>query len=66
MAEIHVQPKKQNANTSWIWIALVLIIAAALAYFLTRDDSEAEENNQVSPAAPASQLDATTTYSLVA
>lgn len=54
MAEIHVQAKKNNTNTSWVWIVLVLIIAAAVIYFLTRDNTDADRDNQVTPAAPAS------------
>ena len=50
MAEIHVQAKKhQKANTSWVWIIVLVLLAAAAAYFLTRDDNEAQENNQVTP-----------------
>ena len=34
MAEIHVQTKKNNSNSSWIWIVLALIIIGAVVYYL--------------------------------
>lgn len=34
MADIHVEPKKQTPGTMWIWIVVVIVLAA-LVYFLT-------------------------------
>jgi uncharacterized membrane protein len=34
MAEIHVQAKKHNSSPAWIWIIAVVLIAAAVIYFL--------------------------------
>lgn len=42
MAEIHVEPKKQS-SPAWLWILVSLIIVAAVAYFLTRNNTT-EEN----------------------
>jgi lipid-A-disaccharide synthase-like uncharacterized protein len=39
MAEIHVQPKKQNASPAWIWILVVLALVVAVAYFLMRGNT---------------------------
>lgn len=33
MAEIRVEPKKQT-SASWVWIAIVVLLAAALVYYL--------------------------------
>jgi lipopolysaccharide export system protein LptC len=46
MADIHVQTKK-NTTPVWLWILLVLIIAAVI-YFITRnkDKSDNKEVNQ--------------------
>lgn len=33
MADIHVEPKKQTTGTMWIWVVVVLVLAA-LVYFL--------------------------------
>jgi len=56
MAEIHVQAKKPQANTSWVWIVLVVLIAAALIYFLTRDKDATDDNRTVAPANTTSYL----------
>lgn len=47
MAEIHVQAKKHsNASPAWIWIVVGLLIAAAVIYFLTRNNkTNAADNN---------------------
>jgi heme/copper-type cytochrome/quinol oxidase subunit 2 len=47
MAEIHVEPKKQASNTMWIWVVVVLVIAA-LAYFLVTRNRAAD--NTATPA----------------
>jgi lipopolysaccharide export system protein LptC len=46
MADIHVQTKK-NTTPVWLWILLVLVIAAVI-YFITRnkDKSDNKEVNQ--------------------
>ncbi|HJW16708.1 MAG TPA: hypothetical protein VJ499_06300 [Flavisolibacter sp.] len=46
MADIHVQTKK-NSTPVWLWIVLVLIIAAVI-YFITRnkDKNDSKEVNQ--------------------
>jgi flagellar basal body-associated protein FliL len=54
MAEIHVEPKKNTSNTSWIWIVLVLLIAAAIVYYLmTRNKTG---NNTTAPANTTGQI----------
>lgn len=49
MAEIHVEPKKQATNTMWIWIVVVLVIAALVYFLVTRnqasDTTTAPANN---------------------
>ncbi|HEU0109627.1 MAG TPA: hypothetical protein VFQ73_02070 [Flavisolibacter sp.] len=42
MAEIHVQPKKQSSSSIWLWVVLALV-AAAVIYFLTRDNDRNDE-----------------------
>ena len=37
MAEIHVESRK-HTSSAWIWILVSLIIIAAVAYFLTRNN----------------------------
>lgn len=48
MADIHVQAKKhQSSPTTWIWIVAVVLIAAAVIYFLiTRNNIEENKPNQ--------------------
>ena len=48
MAEIHVQTKKNQSNPAWIWIVVALLIAAAVIYFLTRNNTDdADKRNTV-------------------
>ena len=47
MAEIHVQTKKHQANSSPIWILVALVVIAAVVYFLMKNNNG---NNQVAPA----------------
>ena len=43
MAELHVETKKHNAGIpSWMWIVIGIVIAAAVIYFLTRNNKTAE------------------------
>jgi hypothetical protein len=44
MAEIHVESRK-HTSSAWIWILVSLIIIAAVAYFLTRNNRTGE--NQI-------------------
>ncbi len=44
MAELHVEPKKQNSPT-WIWILVSLAIVAIIAYFLLRDNTSTNDND---------------------
>lgn len=48
MAEIHVEPKKNNTNTNWIWIIIVLLIAAALIYYFV-SKNRTNRNNEANP-----------------
>ena len=41
MANIDVQTKKHTSSSVWMWILLVLV-AAAVIYFLTRDNNRNE------------------------
>jgi hypothetical protein len=41
MANIDVQTKRHTSSSVWMWILLVLV-AAAVIYFLTRDNSRNE------------------------
>jgi hypothetical protein len=43
MAEIHVESRK-HTSSAWIWILVSLIIIAAVAYFLTRNNRTDERN----------------------
>ena len=47
MAEIHVEPKKQ-ATPAWVWILVGLIIIAAVAFFITRNN-KTNETDAVHP-----------------
>ena len=44
MAEIHVEPKKHTSNSSWLWIVLAILIAAAVIYYLVTRNNTAEES----------------------
>ena len=44
MAELHVEPKKQNSSI-WMWILVALVILGVVAYFLLRDNKAGENNN---------------------
>lgn len=44
MAEIHVEPKKKSSAV-WPWVLLILAVAI-LAYFLTRNNDEANLEQQ--------------------
>lgn len=46
MAEIHVQTKKNTTSPMWIWIVVVLLIAAALVYILSRNN-RTERNDTI-------------------
>lgn len=48
MAEIHVEPKKNNTNTNWVWIIIVLLIAAALIYYFV-SNNKTNGNNEANP-----------------
>ena len=54
MAEIHVQAKKHRSNSTWIWIVLMLLVIAAVVYFVTRSN-ETDERNIVEPT-PAAKV----------
>ena len=66
MAEIHVQAKKQTTNTSWVWIVLLIVIAAAVIYFLTRNKDNTPEQNQVTPPNTSSYIQPATSVWQVA
>lgn len=47
MAEIHVQAKKhQHANSAWIWIVALVLIAAAVIYYLSTRNNKGQNNTQ--------------------
>lgn len=39
MAEINVQTKKHSSSPVWLWVLLILIVAAVV-YFLIRDKNK--------------------------
>jgi hypothetical protein len=41
MADIDVQTKRHSTSSTWLWILLALV-AAAIIYFLTRDNDRNE------------------------
>jgi hypothetical protein len=45
MAEIHVEPKKHQSTPAWVWILITLVILGLVAYFLTRNNTTASDNN---------------------
>ena len=52
MAEIHVQTKKHNTSSLWIWILVGLLIIAVVVYLIVRnnntDDKETINRNTTS------------------
>jgi hypothetical protein len=48
MAEIHVESRK-HTSSAWIWILVSLIIIAAVAYFLTRNNRTGENHINGNP-----------------
>jgi prolipoprotein diacylglyceryltransferase len=44
MADIHVEVKKHRATPVWIWIVLILIIAAVVWYFLAHNNKATNGN----------------------
>lgn len=51
MAEIRVQTKKNSPGSMWIWVLAVLLIAAAVVYYLMTRNKTADN-------VPAKQPDA--------
>lgn len=47
MAEIHVQTKKQNTNSTWLWIVLAILLIGALVYYLMTRDNQTQNNPNV-------------------
>ena len=45
MADIHVETKKHNTTPAWIWILVTLAVVALVAYFLTRNNTTAADEN---------------------
>ena len=45
MAEIHVEPRKQQSVPAWVWILITLAIVALAAYFLTRNNTNTTDQN---------------------
>ena len=45
MAEIHVESKKHQSTPAWVWILVTLAIIGLLAYFLTRNNTTANDQN---------------------
>ncbi|MGE5519493.1 MAG: hypothetical protein ACM3VS_06140 [Candidatus Dadabacteria bacterium] len=45
MAELHVQTKKHNSSSLWIWILVALLVIAAVVYFLTRNKNNTTTEN---------------------
>ena len=61
MAEIHVQTKKNNNTTPvWLWVLIGLLIAAAVIYFMTRDNKTNDDAVNKTPTtsyiAPAKEM----------
>ena len=46
MAEIHVQTKKNNTSSLWIWILVGLLIIAVVVYLIARNN-KTDENGAV-------------------
>lgn len=44
MAEIHVEPKKQQSTPVWVWVLVTLVILGLAAYFLTRNNTTTNQN----------------------
>lgn len=55
MADLHVETKKNHSSSAWIWILLLVLIAAIVGYFLLTRDNDADD--VVTPASPTSYLD---------
>jgi bacteriorhodopsin len=46
MAEINVEAKKHSSSSVWLWVLLALV-AAAIIYFLTRDNDRNNANTTI-------------------
>lgn len=44
MAEIHVESRKRQTTPAWIWILVSLAIIGLLAYFLTRNNANTDQD----------------------
>ena len=54
MAELHVQTKKNsNATPMWVWILVGLVVIAAIAFFVLRNNDK-NDNTRVDKANPTS------------
>jgi bacteriorhodopsin len=38
MAEIRVEAKKHSGSSAWVWVLVTVLLIAAVAYFLTRNN----------------------------
>jgi hypothetical protein len=45
MAEIHVESKKHQSTPAWVWILVSLAVIGLLAYFLTRNNTNTNDQN---------------------
>ena len=65
MAEIHVEPKKQQATPTWVWIVVALVIIGLVAYFLTRNNNTVNDktgNRNTTSFVQPNNIEAATAY----